>query len=152
MPVPTTPFTAQLAYLLGLGTRHLEIGRAELTSDGQASGNTRYPLVLVEADVQGSETNAGLDTLTFAIQVLDMPERIDPRTGPDLLGTTKTWADELTQQLRDEQPGALAGVNYLALPGQAGSDLATGWRMELQLKVPKQIDRNANAAKFAPLA
>lgn len=150
MPTPS-PFAAQLDYLVALGRRHLAIGRAELTRDGQASGTLTYPLVLVEADVQGSETTQALDTLTFAIQVLDKPDRLGAEPLPDLLGRTKAWADELTQQLRDELPGRLASVNYLALPGEAGADLATGWRVELSLKVPKDLDRSLTASRFAPL-
>ena len=147
----SSPITDTLAYLLGLGTRHEAFMRAEYTATGQSSGAGKYPLLLVELEAQGPETNAGLDTLTFAIQVLDKPARINVAEVPELLGSTKVWADEITQQLRDEHPGLLASVNYLALPGQAGTDLATGWRLELALKVGKDLDRSTNAAKFAPL-
>jgi hypothetical protein len=146
------PYTALLAFLVALGQRHLATGRAELTATGEASGALEYPLWLVEIDSQGSETTPGLDTLTAAVQVLDKPGRIGEEPADVLLGRTKAWADEYTQQFRDERPGELAGVNYLALPGDVGADLAAGWRLELSVKLPKDLDRNANAARFAPLS
>ena len=144
-------------YLLGLGQRFVSIGRAEFTLDGQALAAEGYPLLLIEADAQGSELigdrgrPTGQDTFTVAVQVLD--HRGNP-TEADLLAmlaATNTWADQLTQQLRDERPGQLGTVNKLALPGQAGTDLATGWRLELTLKVEKDLDRTTNAGLFAPL-
>lgn len=155
--LPVATYRQMLDYLLRLGQRHLAITRAEYTLTGEPSENAIYPLVLVEIDTQATElirpdnTPTGLDAYTFAIQVLDTPARADTDIVPDLLASTGDWASQLTEQLRQELPGQLTGVNRLALPGVAGTDLATGWRLELQVKLAKTINRTTNGSLFAPL-
>jgi hypothetical protein len=148
--MPPLTYATCLPYLLGLGVRFSEIGRSELTLTGQASDKARYPLLLVEAEMFGNETTPGSDTFTVAVQVLTKPERFDEAQVLALLDQTNTWVDCLTQQLRDERGGQLASVSKLPLPGQAGADMAIGWRVELQLKLAKGIDRNANKDLFTP--
>ena len=146
-------YSQLLDYLASLGTRHAEIGRAEITYDGQGSGKTAYPLVLVEGDALRDELTPGLDRYSLAIQVLTQSARQGQETPAVLLARCAVWVDEILQQLRDEMPGALDGQpSAVAFVGNAGSDLATGWRVELRLKLPKPaLNRQTNAAKFRPL-
>ncbi|HEX8658451.1 MAG TPA: hypothetical protein VF690_12985 [Hymenobacter sp.] len=148
-------FSALLDALASLGSRHRQIGRAALTGTGEAPANSEYPLLLVEADPLCEELTVNLDSYSFALQVLDRERDAqgDYRAGAEdvavVLTRTKEWADELLQQLRDEHPGWVDGKpSFLGLPQSAGTDLATGWRLELRLKVPRDFNRNANAAKF----
>jgi hypothetical protein len=153
MPAPLT-YESAFNYLLGLGRRFLPIGRSELTFTGEAAEGTTYPLLLVEADPQGAElignggTPSGLDSFTIAVQVLMQQESPKPADLQAMLVQTNKWADSLAEQLRAERPGQLAGMNKLSLPGVAGSALACGWRVELQLKVAKDIDRTINRDLF----
>jgi hypothetical protein len=154
MPAPLTYATA-LPYLLGLGVRFEPIGRSELTYTGDASAQAKYPLLLVEGDAPGSELfdtarPTGVETFTVAVQVLTQDEDTRTATTADLLALTNTWADQLTQQLRDERQQQLVSVNKLPLAGVAGGALATGWRVELTLKVVKDFNRNATRDLFAP--
>lgn len=155
MPAPLTYETA-FDYLLGLARRFSPIGRGELTFTGEAPESAKYPLVLVEADPQGSEiignggVPTGLDSFTIAVQVLTQHESPKPTDLAAMLAQTNKWVDSLAEQLRTERPQQLAGLSRLALPGQAGSALACGWRVELTLKLAKAIDRNANKDLFTP--
>ncbi|RZK55440.1 MAG: hypothetical protein EOO59_10585 [Hymenobacter sp.] len=157
MPAPLTYATA-FDYLLSLGRRFSLIGRAELTFTGEASAAAKYPLLLIEADPQGSETignggvPTGADTFTIAVQVLTQQPDPTPADLQAMLVQTNGWADSLTQQLRDERPQQLAGVNKLSIPGTAGTALACGWRVELQLKIVKDLNRTTNRDLFAPEA
>lgn len=143
--------------MASLGRRHKAIGRAARTGTGEAPEGSTYPLLLVEADPLCEEVTTSLDVYSFAVQVLDRPadERGDYRAGAeevaDVLTRTKGWADQILQQLRDENPGMIANKpTFLALPEIAGTDLATGWRVEFRLNVERSLDRNANAAHFSP--
>jgi hypothetical protein len=146
-------YATALPYLVGLGLRFSLIGRAELTLTGEPSASAEYPLLLVEADPQGSEVidpsrPTGVDTFTFAVQVLDKRENPSADDLLAMLTQANGWTDQLTEQLRHERPGQLVGVNKLPLPGQAGSALACGQRVELQLKLAKGIDRTTNRDLF----
>lgn len=150
-------YATTLAYLLRLGERFQPIGRSELSYEGLVQAAEGYPLLVVEGEVQGQDiyreaTPTGVESLTFAVQVLTQPSGRQPEPAglSDLLAQTKEWAEALTEQVRREQPGQLVGVNKVALPGSAGSDLATGWRVELTLKLQNPIDRAASAALFDP--
>lgn len=150
-------FAALLATLADLGVRHRHIGQAALTGTGEAPEGSRYPLVLIEADPLCEELTPQLDTYSMAMQVLDQSRdasgyyRAGAEAVADVLTRTKEWADQLMQQLRDEHPGWLDGKpSFLGLPEIAGTDLATGWRVEFRLKVPRNLDRAANAALFTP--
>jgi hypothetical protein len=152
---PLLTFATVLPYLVGLGQRFSEIGRAELTLTGAASGELPYPLLLVEGDPMGNEIidpsrPTGVETFTVAVQVLTQHPRPTPAELQGLLIQTNGWADSLTEQLRSERGGQLMGVSKLPLPGEAGADLACGWRVELQFKLAKSINRNTNAALFTP--
>jgi hypothetical protein len=154
MPAPLT-YATVFAYLLDLGVRFSLIGRSELTYSGEAVAAQGYPLLLVEGDAGGSEIfdanrPTGVESFTVAVQVLTQQADPKPADLEALLATTNAWADSLTEQLRHERPQQLLGVNKLALPGQAGSDLACGWRLELTIKLVKGIDRTTNRALFAP--
>ena len=148
VPAPLTYATA-FAYLLGLGKRFEPIGRSELTYTGEASEAAKYPLLLVEGDAPGSELfdgarPTGVETFTLAVQVLTQ--------GPDpaaLLALTNGWADALTEQVRHERRQQLVGINKLPIVGVGGGALATGWRVELTLKLTKDIDREATQTLFA---
>lgn len=151
-------FAVLLNTLAALGTRHAQIGRSALTGTGEAPEGSHYPLLLIEADPLCEELSPQLDTYSFAVQVLDRPRDAagDYRAGAEpvaqVLTRTKEWADQLLQQLRDEHPGWVDGrPSLLGLPEIAGTDLATGWRVEFRLKVPRALDRAANAALFTPL-
>jgi hypothetical protein len=153
MSAPLT-YANAFDYLLGLGRRFSLIGRAELTFTGEAVAAEGYPLLLVEGDPQGSELidagrPVGSDSFTIAVQVL--LQQADPNAADlaHMLQQANAWADSLTEQLRYERPQQLWGVNKLALPGQAGSDLACGYRVELTLKLVKEIDRTTNRDLFA---
>lgn len=151
-------FAAFMKILADLGRRHRDIGRGMLTGTGEAPANSTYPLLLVEADPLADEMTPQLDSFAMALQVLDRPrdEHGEYRAGAeevaDMLTRTKDWADQILQQLRDERPGWVEGKpSFLALPECAGSDLATGWRIEFRLKVPRALNRAANSAHFLPL-
>lgn len=152
------PLTYESAfdYLLGLGLRFSPIGRSELTFSGEPAEGAEYPLVLVEADPQGSELigegqrPTGQDSFTIAVQVLTQAKSTATADLHAAQVQTNSWVDSLCEQLRHERPQQLAGVGRLALPGVAGSALACGWRVELQLKVVKNIDRDATRALFTP--
>ena len=152
---PPLTYETAFDYLLALGLHFSPIGRSELTFTGEASAEAKYPLLLIEADSQGSELigegqrPTGQDSFTIAVQVLTQPGPA-ANTPHAMLALTNTWADSLCEQLRLERPGQLAGVNKLSLPGIAGTALAYGWRVELQLKVAKNIDRTANRDLFTP--
>jgi hypothetical protein len=155
MSAPLT-YSSAFAYLLGLGERFEPIGRSELTLTGEPSGLLSYPLLLIEADPLGSEMvgaggmPTGLESFTIAVQVLDNRERPTQDGLLAMLEQTNRWADQLTQQLRDERGGQLESVSKLPLPGQAGTDLACGWRVELRLKIAKEVNRQTNRDLFAP--
>ena len=149
-------YESAFAYLLSLGERFTPIGRSALTFSGEPPEGSEYALVLVEADPQGSEIigegqrPTGQDSFTIAVQVLTQAAStavLDLHAAQVL---TNSWVDMLCEQLRKERPGQLVGANRLALPGVAGSALACGWRVELQLKLVKDIDRAAIAALFTP--
>ena len=152
--MPLTYATAH-EYLLQLGRRFAPIGRAQLSYDGLLV-DAEYPLLVVEGDSQGSDVlregsqPTGVESFTVAVQVLTMPERADATLLPAMLAETKGWAEALNEQLRQEHAGCLLNVGWLALPGVAGTDLATGWRVELTLKLRKDIDRTVSAALFTP--
>jgi hypothetical protein len=153
MPAPLLTYATVLPYLVGLGQRFSLIGHAELTLTGEASGELGYPLLLVEADPSGNEIidpsrPTGLDTFTIAVQVLTQHPSPTQADLVLMLEQTNGWADNLTEQLRKERGSQLAAVSKLSLPGQAGSDLACGWRVELQFKLAKSINRNTNADLF----
>jgi hypothetical protein len=155
MPASLLTYATAFPYLVGLGQRFSLIGRAELTLTGEASGELGYPLLLIEADPSGNEIidptrPTGLDTFTIAVQVLTQAPNPTQADLVLMLEQTNGWVDNLTEQLRKERGGQLAGVNKLSLPGQAGTDLACGWRVELQLKLAKDINRNTNAGLFTP--
>ncbi len=144
--------------LAAYGRRHKQIGRAAVTGTGEAPDDSLYPLLLVEADPLCEELTAQLDLYSIAIQVLDRPRgasgeyRAGAEEVAELLTRTKGWGDHIMQHLRDEHPGWIDGKpSFLGLPECAGTDLATGWRVEFRLKVPRDLDRNANAANFTPL-
>jgi len=145
-------------YLLRLGERFTPIGRSELSYEGLFNAADGYPLLVVEGEVQGQDvyrdtTPTGVESLTYAVQVLTQPaagRAPQPAGQAELLAQTKEWAEALAEQLRREHPGCLVGVNKLALPGTAGTALATGWRVELTLKLQNPIDRTASAALFTP--
>lgn len=154
MPAPLT-YANVFDYLLDLGVRFSLIGRSELTFTGEAVAAEGYPLLLVEGDPQGSEIidngrPVGADTFTIAVQVLAFQADPKPADLQELLRQTNAWADSLAEQLRHERPQQLWAVSKLALPGQAGSNLACGWRVELTLKVVKDINRTTNRDLFAP--
>jgi hypothetical protein len=154
MRAPLTYDTA-LDYLESLGKRFSLIGRAELTYTGEASAEAKYPLLLIEGDAPGSEIfdvsrPTGVETFTVAVQVLNQSTDNRTLTTRALLVQTNAWADGLTEQLRQERPGQLVNVNKLPLPGAAGGSLATGWRVELTLKIVKQVDRSTNSTLFTP--
>jgi hypothetical protein len=151
---PLTYDTA-LDYLEKLGKRFTLIGRSELTYTGEASADSKYPLLLVEGDAPGSEIfdtsrPTGVETFTVSVQVLNQSADNKAATTRKLLAQTNAWADQLTEQLRQERPQQLVNVNKLPLPGQAGGSLATGWRLELTLKIAKEVDRATNKDLFTP--
>jgi hypothetical protein len=153
MPAPLLTYATAFPYLVGLGQRFSLIGRAELTLTGEVSGELGYPLLLIEADPSGNEIidpsrSTGLDTFTIAVQVLTQAPSPTQADLLLMLEQTNDWADNLTEQLRKERGGQLANINKLPLPGQAGTDLACGWRVELQFKLAKAINRNTNATLF----
>lgn len=154
MPGSLLTYATALDYLLALGVRFQPIGRSELTFTGEATQGQPYPLLLVEGDAQGNESpqTPGLDVFTIAVQVLTQASTDSPLPEElqELLRQTNAWVDCLTEQVRQERSGQLAGVSKLCLPGQAGSDLACGWRVELQLKLAKELNRTTNASLFAP--
>ncbi|MGI4834642.1 MAG: hypothetical protein ACRYFK_14395 [Janthinobacterium lividum] len=154
MPGSLLTYATALDYLLSLGVRFSLIGRSALTFSGEAPAGQAYPVLLVEGDAQGNESQQtpGLDVFTAAVQVLAMPASSEPTTEQlqALLVETNTWVDMLSEQLRQERSGQLAGVNKLCLPGIAGGAMACGWRVELQLKLAKQLNRTTNGALFAP--
>lgn len=145
-------------YLLRLGERFHLIGRSELSYEGLVKAAGGYPLLVVEGEVQSQDvyrdaTPSGVESITYAVQVLTQPEagrQPDPAGVAGLLALTKEWAEALCEQLRREHPGCLAGVNKVALPAVAGGALATGWRVELTLKLQNPLDRVASAALFDP--
>jgi len=143
-------------YLQHLGQRFQPIGRAELSYEGLVTATDGYPLLVVEGEVQGQDiyrdaTPSGVESFTYAIQVLTLPERAPgPTELAELLVQTKGWADALCEMLRHEHSGCLVGVNKVALPNSAGGNLATGWRVELTLKLQNPIDRGAALALFDP--
>lgn len=148
-------FAALLDKLAALGRRHKQIRRAYITGTGEAPTAAVYPLLLIEADPLCEEMTEQLDSYSFAIQVLDRERdgRGEYAEGAEdvaqLLTRTKEWATEILQQLRAESPGWLGSPpSYLGLPQCAGTDLATGWRVEFRLKVPREINRATNAALF----
>lgn len=150
-------FAAFLDLLASYGKRHRLIGRAHLTGTGEAPAGSTYPLLLVEADPLCEELTLGLDTYSVAIQVLDRERdassewRADAEDVATVLTRTKEWGDNIIQQLRDENPGWIEGKpSFLGLPQCAGTDLATGWRIEMRLKVPRELNRLTNAALFDP--
>ena len=157
MPAPLT-YASAFAYLFGLGERFEPIGRSELTLTGESGGLLPYPLLLIEADPLGSELVAaggmptGVESFTISMQVLDQRERPTQDALLAMLEETNRWANQLTQQLRDERPGQLESVSKLPLPGQAGTDLACGWRLELRLKIAKEVNRQTNCDLFTPEA
>ncbi|MDO7849002.1 hypothetical protein Q5H92_21740 [Hymenobacter sp. M29] len=148
-------FAALLDTLASFGRRHRQIGRAALTGTGEAPANSVYPLLLVEADPLCEGMTLGIDSYSIALQVLDRERdqygefRADAEDVPAMLTRTKDWADQIIQQLRDENPGWIDGnPSFLGLPQCAGTDLATGWRIEMRLKVPRELNRVTNAAFF----
>lgn len=154
MSAPLT-YANVFAYLLDLGVRFSLIGRSELTYSGEAVAADGYPLLLVEGDAPGSEVfdasrPTGVESFTVAVQVLTQQPDPKPADLQVLLVATNAWADSLTEQLRTERPQQLLSINKLPLPGQAGTDLACGWRLELTLKIVKDINRTTNRALFAP--
>lgn len=154
MPAPLT-YDNCLAYLLGLGERFSLIGRSELTYTGEASEGAKYPLLLVEGDAPGSEVfdaarPTGVETFTVAVQVLTTDPDTRAHTTRALLAQTNAWADSLTEQLRQERQGQLAQVSKLPIPAAAGGALATGWRLELTLRIVKGLNRQTNRDLFSP--
>ena len=158
MPVPAPlTYASAFAYLLGLGVRFSLIGRSELTYTGEASEAAKYPLLLVEGDAPGSELfdavrPTGVETFTVAVQVLTTPTDNRAPHMAEVLALTNGWADALTEQLRHERRQQLVGVNKLPIVGVGGGALATGWRLELTLKLVKDLDRAATEILFTPEA
>jgi hypothetical protein len=146
-------FDEVLDYLQGLGRRRTDIDRAALGYEGAGE----YPVLVVEPDPFCGESSPGLMNYDFAFLVLNREQdangnyRRNPSQEPALLAQTGQWCDELIEMLRHENPGDLAKGTYsrVALT-QYGSDLATGWRVELRLQVAQNINRQTNAALFAP--
>ncbi len=144
-------FSALLDYLQSLGTRRLAIGRARLGFEGAGE----YPVLVVEPDPLCSEVRTGLLSYDLAFLVLNREQdpngeyRPDPSQVPALLAQTGQWADEIIEQLRQENIGDVVpgSVGRVALT-DFGPQLATGWRVELKLQVAQQLDRRTNAALF----
>ena len=148
-------FDALLDKLATLGRRHKQIRRAYISGTGEAPAGAKYPLLLIEADPLCEELTEQLDSYSFAIQILDRERdargeyAVDAEEVAQVLTRTKEWATQILQQLRAESPGWLGSLPaYLGLPQCAGTDLATGWRVEFRLKVPREINRGTNSAYF----
>ena len=149
---------APVDYLLQLGARFTDVAHVGFgfgDEQGQG-GNTPYPQLFVEAEMELREVQAGLDSYTVALLFLDKPDaqgtQEKTRAEKAILQHTKQMADAFIEQVRLEQ--VLLSVRVLSMLSLVafGDDAAYGWRVELAFEYGSYVDRQDIANRFTPLA
>ena len=123
--------------------------------DEQAgAGDTSYPQVFLESEVQVGEQQPGLDTYQVTLQVLDQPDKHGTNEGTrrqaEILALTGGYLEELVEILRlEEVLTDVKRVSALSLT-DVGADVASGWRAEISFTLSAAIDRVALATRYTP--
>lgn len=154
-PPPDSAAARVFAYFEDVVSRYAPLAGAFAIGYPDEQGNagdTRYPQVFLESEVQVGEQQPGLDTYQVALQVLDAPEAHGTNEGTrrqaDILALTGGYLEELVEILRLEEvltdvkrPSALSLTDV-------GPDVASGWRAEISFTLPASIDRAALATRY----
>ena len=146
------------AYLEGVATRYapLQSFAYGFESEQGLGGTTAYPHLFMEAEMEVSEVNAGLDGYSCALLFLDLPAAQGTMPGTraerHISSTTKQIADEYIEILRMEQQLYSFRVGSRLSLSEFGNDSAYGWRVEVYFEAMKQIDRNDILSRVTPQA
>ncbi|MBA9076083.1 hypothetical protein [Rufibacter quisquiliarum] len=149
--------TAVTGYLRSLAERYEPLASFGYGFEEEqgSGGNTAYPHLFLEAEMEVTEPNPGLDGYNVALLFLDKPQQqgTQPGTAAELhiSSSTKQIADEVLEILRMEQQLLSIKVGSRLSLSQFGPDSAYGWRVEVYFEIPKAIDRAAIRQRLTPL-
>jgi len=131
--------------------KHVGFGYSDEQGEG---GNSPYPQLFQEAEMEIREVNAGLDSYSVALLFLDLPQEQGTQPGTraekQILQHTKKMADAFIEQIRLE--GVLFSVRVGSMLSLVAfnDDDAYGWRVELSFEYPKYVDRSDIQSRFTP--
>ncbi|RSK33949.1 hypothetical protein [Hymenobacter metallilatus] len=144
------------AYLEDVVKRYSPIAHFQIGyPDEQAgAGNTPYPQVFLEAEMQIGEERPGLDTYQVALHVLSLPAEHGTNEGTRLqagiLATTGGYVEELVEILRlEEELTDVKKVSAVSLT-DVSTDQASGWRVEISFTYPSAVNREALWSRYTP--
>lgn len=154
MQPPSSSAARVFAYLEDVVARYSPIVHFQIGyPDEQAgAGDTPYPQVFLESEVQVGEEQPGLDTYQVALQVLGLPLEHGLNEGTrrqaGILAQTGGYLEELVEILRlEEVLTDVKRVSALSLT-DVGPDQASGWRAEISFTLSSSVDRAALATRY----
>jgi len=146
-----------ISYLENLAARytplqHFGFGYAD---EQGAGGRTPYPQLFLEAEMEVTESGQGLNSYTAALLILDKPDQQGTQPGTRaeraILDSTKQYADELLEQMREEGQVRSVQMRSMLSLVEFGNDSAYGWRIEITFEAVKSINREEMKTRFTPL-
>ncbi len=130
---------------------HFQVGYPD---EQAGAGDTAYPQVFLEADLQVGEKQAGLQSYQVAFQVLDKPDEHgqndSTRRQADILATTCGYWEELLEILRLEETLTDVELSTAVSLTDVGPDVASGWRIELSFSFPSAVSRAGLRSRYTP--
>lgn len=159
MSDPTQPDSAAariFAYLADVVSRYSPIAHFAVgyPDEQGGAGDTPYPQVFLETDLQVGEKSRGLCSFQASLYVLDRPPGHGRNPGTryeaELLARTGGYVEELLEILREEEVLTDVELTSSLSLTDFGRDRAAGWHPEISFTYPMAVDRTALRTRYTP--
>ncbi|GAB3293909.1 hypothetical protein [Hymenobacter tenuis] len=155
-PQPDSAAARIFAYLEDVVGRYAPIKHFQIGyPDEQAgAGDTPYPQVFFETDMQVGESTRGLCSFQVSLLVLDIPPARGRHPGTrmekEILARTGGYVEELLEILRLEETLTDVSLTSTVSLTDYGQDRAAGWHAEISFTYPMAVNRASLRTRYTP--